>query len=559
MTEMPNIPSSHPDEEHSPVSSPLPIDPRASRAGGHGGDLPSSGNGETTPKVKSELADGRDSTSRRGRKGIAAMAVFCCLILALYGGGVLIFSRTCYPNTVIADADLSWLDRDSAIARVRDVAKDYALTVEGNGFTWSYEAQRASDIIDASAAVDRILSQNEPLLWPMRIAERLADTPGEEPRGQNTVAKPSNRLPQIEDIQLPESFDRDTFLKGLNAAIDEFNATRTGAFDAASSYDPQAGKFTLQKANSNRKINAEAIDRSALMAVSALNSRVELTDEDFAPLAGGADERDLQKAIDAANDLTSVDVDLKMGGASVATLDRGTLATWVTFDEALTPSLSTDSLRQWVRDLASTQLDTSGSERTYTRPDGKAVTVRGGSYGWISDEEELTRLLQDAISNRQTGEIEVPVKRTAAKWGGAGKPDWGAYCDIDLTEQHARYYDAAGNLVWESGCITGNPNKGNSTPTGIFTLNSKARNITLVGLDEDDDGEPDYRTPVTYWMPFVGGAIGMHDANWQSAASFSNPNAYTWTGSHGCVNLPPERAEALFQLIAVGDCVIVHP
>ena len=93
-----------------------------------------------------------------------------------------------------------------------------------------------------------------------------------------------------------------------------------------------------------------------------------------------------------------------------------------------------------------------------------------------------------------------------------GKPDWGAYCDIDLTEQHARYYDAAGNLVWESGCITGNPNNGNATPTGVFSLNAKTRNSTLIGLDEDEDGEPDYKTPVAYWMPFVGNAVGMHDA-----------------------------------------------
>lgn len=69
---------------------------------------------------------------------------------------------------------------------------------------------------------------------------------------------------------------------------------------------------------------------------------------------------------------------------------------------------------------------------------------------------------------------------------------------------------------------------------------------------------PDYKTPVAYWMPFVGNAVGMHDATWQSAASFSNPKAYTWTGSHGCVNLPPDRAAALFDIISKGDCVIVH-
>ena len=59
-------------------------------------------------------------------------------------------------------------------------------------------------------------------------------------------------------------------------------------------------------------------------------------------------------------------------------------------------------------------------------------------------------------------------------------------------------------------------------------------------------------------MSFIGSAIGLHDANWQASSSFSDPTAYTWTGSHGCVNLPPDKAAELFGILQVGDCVIVH-
>lgn len=59
-------------------------------------------------------------------------------------------------------------------------------------------------------------------------------------------------------------------------------------------------------------------------------------------------------------------------------------------------------------------------------------------------------------------------------------------------------------------------------------------------------------------MPFIGGAVGLHDADWQSSASFSNPNAYTYVGSHGCVNLPPDKAGELYNLVKQGICVIVH-
>ena len=71
-------------------------------------------------------------------------------------------------------------------------------------------------------------------------------------------------------------------------------------------------------------------------------------------------------------------------------------------------------------------------------------------------------------------------------------------------------------------------------------------------------GEPIYRTPVSYWMPFIGGAVGFHDASWQAAANFSNPSAFYSVGSHGCINLPPEKAAELFDLVSEGLCVVVH-
>ncbi len=555
MPDASNTKSDH-DDRHRSIESPLPVNPHTARdSAGQGAKAPQE---RESPRRRSSSKDRGTGGRRHGHKGIAALAVFLCLIMAAYVGGIVIFSRTCYPNTLVADADLSWLDRDSSIARVENAAEDYALTIEGDGFTWTYEAEHASDVIDAAAAVDRVIAQNEPVLWPIHLVSRLTSPTGAASPSPSTGARTEgSRLP-IERIPLPPSFDRDSFLSELNTAIDEFNEGRSGSFDATSAYDPDAKTLTLEKALSNRKLDADAIDRFALLAISALNSRVELADEAFTPLSNGGDVRDLERAIESANALVNVRLDLKMGGSTVATLDSSTLAPWIDFDEALSPSLATEPLGKWVRELASSQLDTAGSKRTYTRPDGKTVTVQGGTYGWVSNEAELIKMLQNAIANKQTGDIEVPVKRSAAKWSGIGNADWGAYCDIDLSEQHARYYDAAGNLVWESGCITGNPNKGNATPTGIFSLNAKTRDATLIGSDEDDDGEPDYRTPVAYWMPFVGNSIGMHDASWQSSSSFSNPRAYTWTGSHGCVNLPPDRAEALFQAISQGDCVIVH-
>lgn len=151
---------------------------------------------ETDPddkRGKRPSGDHRKPARAHRHKGVAALVVFCCLILATYVGGVLVFSRTCYPNTVVADADLSWLDRDSSIARVRSSAEDYALTIEGDGFSWRYEAERASDVIDAAAAVDRVIAQNEPFLWPVRLAKGLLSPLA---RAINPGRQTSNRTPR---------------------------------------------------------------------------------------------------------------------------------------------------------------------------------------------------------------------------------------------------------------------------------------------------------------------------------------------------------------------------
>lgn len=513
------------------------------------------GSGPSHMAERGGVHDGSTPRGGRGRRILIVLGVLLALAAIGYGAGVILFSNACYPNTFIADVDVSLMGRDTAVSRVSSAAEGYRLSVEGDGFSWEFDPDTASEVIDAEDAVDRVIDANDPLMWPVRVIRALR-----APSSDEAVESDSGRTSKVslEDIPLPDAFDRDSFLADLGTALDAFNETRTGTFDAAGAYDADEGAFTLEKARSNRKLDKEAIERAALLAVSRLSKRVTLDEGSFIPLAGGASDSELQAAIDAANALIGTDVDLKMGGSVVATLDGATFAHWMTFDEDLTPTLNTDPLAQWVHELATSKLDTVGCQRVYTRPDGKTVTVSGGTYGWNSNEPELVKLLQKAVADKQVGEIEVPTLQTASVWTAKGEKDWGAYCDIDLTEQRCRYYDAAGTLLWESGCVTGNPNEGDATPTGVYYLNKKTRNETLIGFDEDKDGEPDYRSPVDYWMPFVGNAIGLHDASWQPSSVFSNPQAYLWAGSHGCVNLPTDKAGELFSMISVGDCVIVH-
>ena len=82
------------------------------------------------------------------------------------------------------------------------------------------------------------------------------------------------------------------------------------------------------------------------------------------------------------------------------------------------------------------------------------------------------------------------------------------------------------------------------THSGIFTLYYKKSPDVLRGAKKPD-GTYEYEEPVSYWMPFDGG-IGFHDAPWRG--EFGG-DIYLTSGSHGCINLPPDNAAVLYSMI----------
>ncbi len=528
------------------LSGPNPLDP-ANVSRGQSAPKNKSGNGGShfAPK-NTENGEAEDEPRKSKRAPKIVLVVGLILLVAAYGVGVYVFSTHFYPGTKIAGVDVSLLRQVEAAARVQSAARSYSLKISGNDFSWTYKPTDPSTLIDADRRTRDILEHADALAWPVRLFQTL----GSSQDGYSIMS--SLELPG-----LPDSFDEGPFRSELQAAVDSYNQGRSGVFDAASAYDASARSFTLEQAKKNVKIKHESIYQDALDAIASLDTNLELTQNDFEEYATGATDEQLAQACSRANDLIGADLSLKLGGSDVGKLDGSVLAQFISFDEGLTPALDTAKLEEWARALASS-LDTVGTERTYTRPDGRAIKIDGGTYGWDVDEEQLISAIQDAVSNKASGDLDIPCASTGAMFSSKGEKDWAEYVDIDLTEQRARYYDGSGSLQWESGCITGNPNKGNATPTGVYRMNRCGTNITLRGAIDPETGEREYETPVKYWMPFIGGAVGLHDADWQSSASFSNPSAYTYVGSHGCVNLPPEKAGELYNLVKQGICVIVH-
>lgn len=229
-------------------------------------------------------------------------------------------------------------------------------------------------------------------------------------------------------------------------------------------------------------------------------------------------------------------------GDQTEVLKSDTIAEWISLNKNGKLTIDEEAAAEFIKELAK-KYNTAYMSKTLETSYGETVTVKGGFYGWHIDKTaELEELLNVIRDGKSVSREPVYLLRAASH----GETDYGdTYVEINLTAQHLFYYKD-GELLIESDFVSGNPAKGNATPAGAYAITYTERNATLKGQN--------YRTPVSYWMPFNGN-IGMHDSTWRS--SFGG-RIYQTNGSHGCINLPPAVAKTIFENIEKGIPVLCY-
>lgn len=463
--------------------------------------------------------------------GIVA-GVILVLTLAAYIAGCVFFSGRLWPNTTVDDTDFSLMTRSEALDQLGSMSANLSVHVSGQGVDFVLTSSNAGLSFDAQAAYETMRSRVEAWQWPVQVA-----------------------LAHDESDVISTSFNRDLIQAAVEAAIAAFNETAADPVDAWVGYDDASQSYIVYPGSLGTKIDASAVTDAVVAALSQEQDSATLTSDVLVRQSVTADDAALQQSAATANSYLGASSNLTVNGTVVATIDASLVKDWLIFNPDGSVSLDDSKLVAWVDSLEA-QIDNVGGTRTYTRADGKQITVSGGTYGWITNGAEIEQLVRDTITNATVGDQELPFKQTAAVYSPGGR-DWGTrYVDVDLSEQYARFYDWDGSIIWQTDIISGATFDDRETPTGVYTLNNKALNQTLIGKTDPATGEPIYRTPVTYWMPFIGNSVGLHDASWQS--SFGGTLYTTEAGSHGCINLPPDKAAELWDLIQIGDVVVTH-
>ena len=182
--------------------------------------------------------------------------------------------------------------------------------------------------------------------------------------------------------------------------------------------------------------------------------------------------------------------------------------------------------------------NTKESSLNFTTSNEASIVVPYNTFGVKLLESKEKEFIIDTIQSKESVDDRTPFLSGYDEFDDT-------YIEVSIDDQHLWYY-SDGKLVSESPVVTGAKGR-HDTPTGVFYVSECIPGKYLVGTG--------YRTWVNRWMRLNNNGIGLHDAGWRG--SFGK-KIYTYSGSHGCINLPKNYAYDLYKSIYVGIPVVVY-
>ncbi len=147
-------------------------------------------------------------------------------------------------------------------------------------------------------------------------------------------------------------------------------------------------------------------------------------------------------------------------------------------------------------------------------------------------------------------------KGNEAAWGGNFPAKW---IDINLTSQSMAAYEE-GTQVRVTLITSGRPEL--ATPTGTYYVMAKLSPYEFVSPWPKTSPYWYETATANYALRFTGRGHYIHDAPWRATfgpgTNGSGPPGASFTGSHGCVNVPYEAMSWLFSWVGTGVPIVIH-
>lgn len=454
------------------------------------------------------------------KKLILITGVVLGSLLGIYLGVSIYFMNHFHVGTMIGSVDVSGKTAEEADVLLQNTLREYNLTVtERDGNTNTIKGDDIDLKVEWSKNPADIIAKQNGFAWIVKVF-----------------------TPDKHEINGTLEFDKEKLANKI-AALDAMQETKQiPAVDAkVSEYDATKG-YTVVPSVPGTVVKVDVLTAKVEECILALNEKLDLVESGCYEEPVIADDNEQLLDLVARLNKTVSTVITYQIGSSTQVLDASVFQPWISVSECQEIIIDDAAVTEYVKGLASTY-NTVNKPKTLMTSYGQEVTFTRVEYGWKVDNAKEKEAIVAELLAGEAVTRDLHYSQTAHSREGN---DYGnSYVEINLTAQHLFLY-VDGVCVLETDFVSGNAKNKWDTPVGAFKLTYKTRNATLRGAD--------YETPVSYWMPYCGN-VGMHDAYWRNDFGGS---IYKTNGSHGCINLPPAKAQEIYGYIKQGFPVLVY-
>lgn len=476
-----------------------------------------------------ELDEELDLPVKKKRGHPILLAIVLVLFVAFLGSVfytyrhyVDFFRTHFYSGTTINGIDVSYMTVEEAKQNVANAIAGYTLTIEErDGVTETLTGEDVGLAYVDDLSVDRLMMDQDADLWFLSFDD-----------------------PVTAEVGISTTYDEKM---ATNAAL------RLDCLDKSKVIEPENARlvtegslYAIKPEVMGTKIDEAKLLVQVLDALDAGKTTCSIVEPDcYIYPTVYSDDETLNARMNAWNKYLTVEITYPFGD-NKEVINGETLRPYIS-DDGKDVTLATD----WVRSLVyqwGQKYDTFGLERQFTTHDGRTITIpAGGDYGWVIDKDKTIEDVKAAVKAAESGTREPIFLYSAKGWDNGDLT--GTYVEVSISEQKLWCYKN-GVVVMETDVVTGKASDPNRmTIPGCWAIDAKKEDAVLG--TEDVQG---YSSPVKYWLPFNGGQ-GLHDAPWRSNFGGS---IYTSNGSHGCVNVPAQNMEAIFNAMEIGNAVVVY-
>ncbi|WP_461811826.1 L,D-transpeptidase family protein [Faecalimonas sp.] len=463
--------------------------------------------------------------SKEGKKWIIISASVVGVLLVVYLGIAFYFNSHFYLSTIINGNKLGGKNVAYAEKSIEQQIAGYELKLKrSDGQIEKIQGKEITLKYQPSNELEKVLHSQNPFLWPKSLFQK-----------------------DIRTIETGVVYDKQKLSEKINQLKCVKNSTPVKSVSATPVFSGK--EFTIKKEIFGNEVNVEKLTKVIEEHLDGLKKEIDMkASKAYYEPKYVSGSKEVISAQETMNKCLNAEIVYDFNPFTEK-VDKENISQWLSVDENMQVSFKENSVKEYIKKL-SIKYDTSGKPRSFVTATGKTTEVKNGIYGWkINQSAEYTKLTEDILNGKPV-KREPEYKRKAVSHQGN---DFGnTYAEVDLTTQHMWFFQN-GKMMMESPVVTGRPSSGHSTPQGTYTVTYVQKGAVLKGKILPN-GKREYETPVDFWMPFNGG-IGFHDAVWQS--SFGG-NRYLTHGSHGCINMPKDKAQQLFGYLKAGIPVICH-